>query len=175
MLRVLDGAGRVIDGLSEVTGRLAGWAFVFVGFIVTYEVFVRYVLISPTVWVDEFSRNIQVWASYLAVAYVLKNRQHIVIDVLLRDSNSWWRRSVDLFALAVIVLFAAVAVKYGWDIWLKSTLAGHRTDTYLAVPLFYIQASIWVGFGLLCLQALAEAVKVCRGDPVASSDGAGHH
>ena len=175
MLLVLKGFVRVVDALSEVTGRLAGWVFFAIGLFVTYEVFMRYVLTQPTVWVDEISRILQVWAAYIAVAYVLKHRQHIIIDLTFRDVNSRGRIAVEVFSLAVIVFFAAVAAKYGWDMWWKSTVAGHTTDSYLAVPKVYVQSSIWVGFGLLALQALAEIVKVLTGMANLQKSELGHH
>ena len=91
-----------------------------------------------------------------------------------RTPHSLHRRVVDTFSLLVIIGFALIAAKYGWDVWLKSTLAGHTTDSYLAVPKLYIQSSIWVGFGLLALQAIAEIVKVWTGQVSPGTDGTGH-
>lgn len=154
---------KIVDMLSEFFGILAGWMFFAVGIFVAYEVFMRYALTSPTVWVDEISRIFQVWGTFAATAYVLKHRQHIIIDLTFRDVSSFQRKVVETFSLLVIVFFGCVAAKYGWDIWLKSTLAGHTTDSYLAVPKTYTQSAIWVGFGLLALQALVEIYKVWTG------------
>ena len=111
----------VTDAMSELAGQVAGWLFFAVGVFVAYEVFMRYVLISPTIWVDEISRIIQVWATYLATAYVLKYREHIIIDLAFRETDSIHRRIVETFSLCVIAVFSLVAAKYGWDLWLKST------------------------------------------------------
>ena len=154
---------KIVDGLSEFFGILAGWMFFAVGIFVAYEVFMRYALTSPTVWVDEIARIFQVWGAFAATAYVLKHRQHIIIDLTFSDVNSLQRRIVETFSLLVIAFFGCVATKYGWDIWLKSTLAGHTTDSYLAVPKIYTQSAIWIGFGLLALQALVEIYKVWTG------------
>jgi len=162
-VRELDSMNKFIvvtDAISELAGRAAGWMFFAAGFFVAYEVFMRYALISPTVWVDEISRIIQVWATYLATATVLKYREHVTIDLAFREVHLIHRRIVETFSLCVIAFFSLVAAKYGWDLWLKSTLAGHTTDSYLAVPKVYIQSSIWVGFGLLGLQCLAEIIKI---------------
>ena len=165
----------VMDGLSELTGRIAGWTFFFVGLFICYEVFMRYVLTQPTVWVDEISRIAQVWGAYLAISYVLKHRDHVVIDIAFRDTRSLSRRIVETFSLLVIIFFCACAAKLGWDIWMKSTLAGHTTDSYLAVPKVYTEASIWVSFGLISLQALAEIIKVWTvGLAPSASDVMGH-
>ncbi len=153
----------IIDSLSDVTGKIAGWAFFAVGLFVTFEVVMRYLFNMPTIWVDEVSRIIQVWATYLAIAYVMKERSHIVIDIAFRKAGNLLRSLVETFALIVIIFFCVMTVWYSWQIWLKSTLAGHTTDSYLAVPLVFIQSSIWIGFGLLGLQALAEMVKIWTG------------
>ncbi|MCD9148693.1 TRAP transporter small permease subunit [Pseudophaeobacter flagellatus] len=156
---------RSMDVISETTGAIAAWMFFTTGIIVFFEVFMRYVLNSPTIWVDEMSRIFQVWAAYLAIGYVLKHKAHIIIDVTFRDPHTFNRRLVDSFAMVVIILFCLITVKYGLDIWWKSTKAGHTTDSYLAVPKTFVQSAIWVGFGVMALQALAEIFKIWTWDP----------
>ena len=151
---------RVMDIISEITGKIAAWSFFAIGIFVCFEVFMRYVLNSPTIWVDEVSRILQVWGAYLAIAFVLKHKSHIIIDVAFRDPNSFNRKAIDTFAMGVVIFFCLVTVKYGIDIWWKSTVSGHTTDSYLAVPKVYIQSAIWVGFGLMALQSIAEIIKI---------------
>nr|WP_155125726.1 TRAP transporter small permease [Pseudovibrio flavus] len=127
---------------------------------VTYEVIMRYVFTMPTIWVDEVSRVAQIWAAYLAGAFALKHREMIVIDVAFRNPESVARKVVETFALLVILVFCSVVIFYGYELWLKSTLRGHTTDTQLGLPKAFTQASIWVGFGLLALQSLAELGKI---------------
>ena len=172
---MLQSLVKIVDGVSELVGIVAGWMFFAVGLFVAYEVFMRYVLTSPTIWVDEVSRIFQVWGTFGATAYVLKHRQHIIIDLAFRDGESLQRRIVETFSLLVIVTFGCVVAKYGWDIWLKSTLGGHTTDSYLAVPKTFIQSAIWVGFSLLTLQALVEIYKVWTGRAKLQSSKLGSH
>ncbi len=162
MTAFLDGFLRVSDLLAEVTGRIAAWMFFAVGLFVSYEVFMRYVLIRPTVWVDEVSRIFQIWGAFLAIAYVHRHRAHIFIDLAFRQPGSPARRVVDTFAEGVILFFCAVTVKYGWEVWWQSTRLGHTTDSYLAVPLVWVQSAIWVGFGLMALQSLASIIRIWR-------------
>ena len=151
---------RIIDNLSEYAGRLSAWMFFAVGLFICYEVFMRHVFIAPTIWVDEVARIMQIWAAYLAGAFALKHREMIVIDMAFRDTESTARKIVECFSLIVIVIFCCVAVWYGFELWLRATLRGHTTDSYLGTPKWLSDASIWVGFGLLGLQAIAEIVKV---------------
>ncbi len=156
---------RTMDIVSVITGKISAWMFFIIGVIVCYEVFMRYVLNAPTIWVDEVSRILQVWGAYLAIAFVLKNKAHIIIDIAFRDPNSFGRKVTDTLALSIVIFFCVIVAKYGIDVWWKSTAAGHTTDSYLAVPKAYIQSAIWVGFSLMALQAVAEVVKIWTWDP----------
>ena len=120
----------------------------------------RYVFTAPTIWVDETVRIMQIWATFLGSAFALKHRQMIVIDVAFRDPHTISRKTVETFALLVILMFCAVATWYGFELWLKATLRGHTTDSFLGTPKWLTHASIWIGFGLLAVQGLAEIVKV---------------
>ncbi len=150
---------KFIDQLSEITGKLAAWMFFAVGVFITYEVVMRYGF-TPTIWVDETARIMQIWAAYLAGGFALKHREMIVIDIAFRDPTTTLRKLVETFSLIVIVGFCAVAAWYGFELWLKATLKGHTTDSYLGLPKWFTHASIWVGFGLLFLQAIVEIIKV---------------
>ncbi|MBL4666967.1 MAG: TRAP transporter small permease [Sneathiella sp.] len=151
---------KIVEGLSEFTGKLSAWMFFAVGLFITYEVFMRYVFVMPTIWVDEVSRITQIWAAYLAGAYAMKYREMIVIDIAFKDPNTIGRKLVETFALIVVAFFCFVAVWYGIELWWKATIRGHTTDTYLGLPKWFTQASVWVGFGLLFLQTIVELIKV---------------
>jgi len=149
-----------INLITEFFGKLSAWLFFFIGVIVTYEVLVRYVFNSPTIWVDEVSSVTQIWATYIGVAFALKHKDMIVIDIAFKDPNTTIRKILETFSLLVIIAFSLITVYYGFQIWLDSTLKGHTTDTFLALPKWFTQASIWVGFLVLLLQAIVEIVKV---------------
>ncbi len=151
---------KIIDTISEFFGKLSAWLFFFIGMIVTYEVFVRYLFDSPTIWVDEVSSITQIWATYIGIAFALKHKDMIVIDIAFKDHNSLIRKILETFSLLVIICFSIITVYYGFEIWLDSTLKGHRTDTFLSLPKWFTQASIWIGFLILFFQAIAEIVKV---------------
>ncbi|MDA4844299.1 TRAP transporter small permease [Hoeflea poritis] len=151
---------RFADRLSEASGRLAAWVFFAIGLIITYEVVLRYVFTAPTIWVDETARIGQIWATYLAAAFALKHRELIVIDVAFRKPGTLARKLTETFALLVIGLFCCVTVYYGFGLWLDATLRGHTTDTVLALPAWFTDASVWLGFALLAVQAGAEFIRL---------------
>ncbi|MEO1024354.1 MAG: TRAP transporter small permease [Pseudomonadota bacterium] len=155
---------KLIDGISEFSGRLCAWSLFVVGFFITFEVVMRYVFNAPTIWVDEICRVIQVWVVYLAAAYVLKHNDMVTVEVFLSDPKTIWRKLAETFAILVLFLFAGTALFYGYQIWLKATLAAHTTDTFLAPPKMITHASVWVGSLLLILQGGVKLYRIWTGE-----------
>ncbi len=148
------------DRISEVCGQIAAWLFFIIAGMITYEVVSRYVFISPTIWAEEMSQFLQIWATYLAAGYVLKHRQLISIDFFLLRMGPGLRRISDLFSLLIIALFCSVAIYYGTDILLESIRMGRATSTMLGVPKWMTESAIPVGFSVLLLQTVGEMVRL---------------
>ena len=151
---------RTVDTLSDWSGRVSAWMFFTIGLFVTYEVVMRYVFTAPTIWVDEVSRVMQVWAAYLGAAYVFKHRKMITIEVILKDASTIKRRLAETLAIIMLLIFVVPACYFGFQLWLKSTLAGHTTDSFLGSPKWLTHASVWLGLGLLALQSVVELYRI---------------
>ncbi|MCZ4279752.1 TRAP transporter small permease [Kiloniella laminariae] len=153
---------RGIDALSDGAGKIAAWCLFAIGFFITYEVVMRYVFVAPTIWVDEVSRYLMVWVVFLSSAYVLKRQEMITIEVFLAEPSSLGRKLAETLATVMLLIFAGTAVYFGFQIWLKYTLAGHTTDSYLAPPKWLTHAPVWVGGLLFSLQGLVQLIRVWR-------------
>lgn len=151
---------RLVDGISTYTGKLCAWLMFAVGFFIAYEVVMRYFFTAPTVWVDEISRILLVWTTFLGAGYLIKNHGMVTIEVLFKDPDTMARKLAETLAIAMLLVFGLTAAYFGYQLWLKSTLAGHTTDTYLAVPKAITHASIWMGCLLMSLQGLVELWRV---------------
>ncbi len=153
-----------VDRLSELFGRVAAWLFFVIGGMIVFEVVARYVFLSPTIWAEELSRFAQIWATYLAAAYVLKNRHLIRIDIAARKLGPRFRIVSELLTLGVIIAFCAVAIVYGTEIMVDSIVQGRATPTMLSVPMWLTEIAIPLGAALLMIQAIAEAIRLYHTD-----------
>lgn len=145
-----------INHINEFFGKLAAWMFFIIAAMITFEVVARYVFLAPTIWAEEMSQFFQIWATYLAAAYVLKHRKLISIDTMVSHFSPRIQWFFDLFALSVIALFSIVAIYYGSLIVIESIQVGRSTSTMIAVPKWMTESAIPIGFGLLLLQTIAE-------------------
>ena len=162
---------RIIDKITEMAAHISAWMLFLIGVMVTYEVVMRKVFNSPTIWVDEVARFVQVWAVYLASAHILKMRYLITVELFTGSLSRKKLRFLDQFALIVVASFSLVALYYGAGVVLESIEMGRKTSTMLGVPKWLTESAIPVGFGLLFVQAMVEFFKLVRGENVAA---AGH-
>jgi len=152
-----------VDKISDFCGRVSAWLFFIIGGIIVFEVVARYVFLAPTVWGEEMSRFLQIWATYLAAAYVLRNRQLIAIDVVVEKMPFRLHIVCETCALLIIGVFSLVAFYYGLETVIDSVRVGRATSTMLAVPRWMTELAIPIGFGLMLLQVIAELIRTVTG------------
>lgn len=157
---------RAINRLSDYTGILAAWLFFVIGMMITYEVVARYAFNAPTIWAEELSRLFQVWATFLAAAYVLKHKNLIRITLLIDRLGDRGRRIAELLTLLWVAAFCCIAIWHGMTVLIDSIALGRTSSTMLGVPKWIAEISIPLGFGLLLLQCLAQAVDLWNGGEV---------
>ena len=103
-----------IDWLSFAISRVAMLLTAVIVLIVFYEVTMRYVFNSPTLWVNEMSLWLGGIIYLLSGLYVMQQRGHIAITLLYDVSPRWCQRLFDVVSTALICLFAAALVYGGY-------------------------------------------------------------
>ena len=150
------------DKLVKYSGYLASALFITIGFIVSYEVIMRYLFNSPTIWVNEVSRFLQIWATYLALTYSFHKKDFIRITVIYDRLNVNGKKILDFISFIFILIFSSFVVYYGWLIAYDSLKVGRTSSTILDVPSFLTELAIPLCFAFLVLRVLLEAIKYIR-------------
>ena len=94
--------------VDAITWRLSRVAMIMPAIIVVimmYEVFMRYILFKPTLWVNEMSLWIGGAIYVTSGLYAMQQRSHIRITVLYDIAPLWLRRIFDLFAVLCVCIF----------------------------------------------------------------------
>lgn len=149
------------DKLSGWFGKVFGWLIILMTFGVSYEVFVRYVLNSPTTWSLDVSFIMYGTLFMIGGAYTLSRGGHVRGDFLYR---LWRPRAQAVVDLVLYVFFffpgiLALLIR-GWDYAARSWSYGEvSVNSPAGIPIFQFKSAIAVAAGLLIIQGLAE---VCR-------------
>jgi TRAP-type mannitol/chloroaromatic compound transport system permease small subunit len=150
-----------IEGLSVWVGRAFGWCILILTFSVSYEVFVRYVLNSPTVWA--FDMMVQMYGALFLMAgpYALAQDSHVRGDVLYRLFSVRWQARVD-FTLYILFFFPGMMALFwfGWEIasdsWRYKEVSWNSPAR---IQIYFFKTLIPVAGALLMLQGLAELMR----------------
>ena len=150
------------DKIVKYSGYLASALFIAIGFIVSYEVIMRYLFNSPTIWVNEVSRFLQIWATYLALTYSFHKQDFIRITVVYDRLNETGKKILDFISFIFIIIFSCFVVYYGWLIAYDSLKVGRTSSTILDVPSFLTELAIPLCFGFLVIRVILEAIRYIR-------------
>ena len=148
-----------MDKIIKYSGYLASGLFISIGFIISYEVISRYVFNAPTIWVNEISRFLQIWATYLALTYSFHKKDFIRITVLYDKIGDRGKKILDFISTIFIIFFSVFVVYYGWLIAYDSLEVGRTSSTILDLPSFLTELAIPLCFGFLLIRVLIEFIK----------------
>ena len=148
--------------LVKYSGYLASALFIAIGFIVSYEVIMRYLFNSPTIWVNEVSRFLQIWATYLALTYSFHKQDFIRITVIYDRLNENGKKILDFISFIFILIFSSFVVYFGWLIAYDSLKVGRTSSTILDVPSFLTELAIPLCFAFLVLRVILEVIAYIR-------------
>ena len=150
-----------VDQVSKSVGHAFAWCIVTLTLGTCYEVFVRYLLNSPTSWAFDMSYLMYGAVFYMAGAYTLSRGGHVRADMYYRQ---WKPRTQARVELALLVLFffpGVLALIYsGWGYGFQAMRIGEvSVNSPAGMPIWPLKMMIPIGATLLALQGVAEVLR----------------
>jgi TRAP-type C4-dicarboxylate transport system permease small subunit len=125
------------------------------------DVFMRYVLNSPTRWTLETAMGIQLFFGFLCAGYVLREGGHIRMQLLIEHVSRKTRLWLYMITSILGFFLCVILVYYAWLMTASSYRVGELT-ALVAYPIWWLKSIIFLGFFLLGLQFIAETYKYYR-------------
>lgn len=148
--------GLISEKLNKIAVALSGIFIVIIGFIVTYEVIMRYVFISPTTWVMETSIYLNIACVFLAGGFTLRDKMHIRVDTFICRFSNRNQTLLQLISLLLGLLYCSVLTWKGAELGIYSFRIGEVSPTVLHIPVFLSYSCIALGGGLLILEFIVQ-------------------
>ncbi|WP_409432031.1 TRAP transporter small permease [Litorimonas sp. RW-G-Af-16] len=134
------------------------WALIalaiFMVMTVTWQVFSRYALRAPSSLTEEIARFQLIWLGLLGAVYTFRNRMHVGIDILVSPLKGKKRLAAEIFALAAMIVFAAMILIYGGSKLVALTYELNQTSAALGVKVAYVYSIIPISGVLIVLYAV---------------------
>jgi len=152
---------RVIDGFTDVTGRVFALVNIYLMAIITYEVVSRYFFGSPTVWVYEAGTMANGATFMLACGYALYKGAHVRTDIFWDKYSERKKGYIDL--VSYIVLFFPTMVFMMWvgiDGAMHSFTVGERSmESIWRAIMWPFRAAVPLAALLFMIQGISESLK----------------
>jgi TRAP-type C4-dicarboxylate transport system permease small subunit len=167
-MKFLKKASIIFDRIIDLSAILAGILLIFVTLSVCAEVFLRYFLGRPTVWVVEIAGYTLLYITFLVVAWVQRKEGHVKMDLVFNQLNPIVQSVVNVITSLICTAACFILTWYGAKTTLYLFQTGYPTPTPLRIPKFIIIVIIFVGSLLLFIQFLRTtyvALRAIKHDP----------
>jgi TRAP-type C4-dicarboxylate transport system permease small subunit len=124
------------------------------------QVVFRYFIGTSLDWIEEVSRILLIWLTYIGAAVALKRKGHIAVDTLLGLFPDSIRHVVDIATWILIVAFSAFLCAQGVTFAL---LSEHTTFPALQVPVSWQYLGLPVGCLLMVIYGSLHLAAAWRG------------
>jgi TRAP-type mannitol/chloroaromatic compound transport system permease small subunit len=152
---------RFADAVSAWFGKAFAWLIVLMTFGTAYEVFVRYVLNSPTPWALDVSFIMYGTLFMMGGAYTLSRGGHVRGDFLYRLWKPRTQARVD-FVLYLLFFFPGVTalIVTGWKYASRSWQYGEvSVNSPAGIPIYQFKSVIVAAGILLFIQGIAQLFR----------------
>jgi len=150
-----------VDRVSAWVGKAFAWCILIMTFGVSYEVFVRYVLSSPTDWAFDLSYMMYGTLFMMAGAYTLSRDGHVRGDVLYRLWPKRLQASIEL-VLYFLFFFPGVSaliyagIDYAGESWSYREVSIFSPAGF---PIYQFKTIMPIAAFFLFLQGIAQVIR----------------
>jgi len=158
-----------VDRLSTWFGKTTAWTIVALTFLITAEVFSRYVLNKPHSWVLDLQIMLYGTLFMCAGAYTLAKAGHVRGDVLYGFFSPRTQAAIDLTLYLLFFLPGVIALTWaGWTFANESLAIREQTFNADPLPVYPFKFIVPVAGAFLLLQGIVEIIRcvLCLRDGV---------
>jgi TRAP-type mannitol/chloroaromatic compound transport system permease small subunit len=150
-----------LEALGEWAGKISSWLILILIFTLVYEVISRHLFNKPTFWSYDISYMLGGSAAFLGMAWVLKNKQHVRVDIFYEKLSERNKAIFDI-VLSLCLFFPLVILGFSnsLDAAINSFLREETAATGSWRPIIYpLRMVIPVSLALLFLQGVADIIR----------------
>lgn len=150
---------RFFDKILDFFFYVSGVVIALLVVSVCYNVFMRYFLKSPPLWVVQGSEYALLWLVFMSTAYLLKEKGHVSIDILYSNLKGRKKIIVDILIYTLCSFFMGVLTVFS-VVYFFECISSNVTDvrTY-TVPKWAVFSVVPFGSFLLTVQFLRFLIK----------------
>jgi len=158
-VRFLTGFIRFVDKMNDRMGKIVGFFVYPIMLILVYEVVMRYLFNSPTIWAHETSCMFYGAHFVLGGAYALRHDAFVNVEVLYMRFSKRTKAIIDLFTWTLFYLYVGAllwkSIPWAWE----SLSVLEYSESPWGPPIWPVKLTIPVGAFLMLLQGMTKTIR----------------
>jgi len=149
-----------IDAFVDFVGRATSWLALGLALVMGANVLMRYAFSYGFIWAQELEWHIFIPICLFGMSYALRHGEHVRVDVLFQYFTPRNKHRVEVIAALISMAFCVIVIWLSIPWVYQSWSIGEGTANPGGIDYRYIvKALIPIGFAILFLQSLSEAIK----------------
>ena len=149
-----------IDTFIDAVGRITAWSSFALALVMGTNVLLRYGFSTGSVWSQELEWHLMSPICLFGMSYALRHGEHVRVDVLFASFSERNKLLVELITALISMAVCLIIIYLSWSYVAYSWNIGEGSANPGGIPARYLlKALIPLGFALLLLQSLAQAIQ----------------
>lgn len=149
-----------IDAFTDLVGRATSWLALGIALVMGANVLLRYAFSYGFIWAQELEWHIFVPICLFGMSYALLHKEHVRVDVVFQYFSERNKHLVEVIAACISMAFCVIVIWLSVPYVYQSWSIGEGTANPGGIEYRYIVKSlIPIGFAVMLLQSLSEAIK----------------
>ena len=155
-----EGFAAGIDWFVDAVGRVTAWSSFALALVMGGNVLLRYGFNTGSVWSQELEWHLMSPICLFGMSYALRHGEHVRVDVLFASFSQRNKYLVEIISAVLAMAISLIIIKLSWAYVMQSWSIGEGTANPGGISARYLlKALIPIGFALLFLQSLAQAIQ----------------
>ena len=148
-----------IERLTDVVGACTAWVALAIVALMAANVLLRYLFSAGSVWAQELEWHLLVPLILFGMSYTLRHGEHVRVDIVYGKFSDRTKLAVDLVSALLTVAMSVLIIWFSLNYVQQSYVIDEGSPDPGGIPhRYFIKGLIPVGFALLLLQGVANAI-----------------
>lgn len=149
-----------IDRFIDFVGRTISWLALAVALVMGTNVLLRYGFSIGEIWAQELEWHLLVPLTLVGMSYALRHGEHVRVDVLFARFNDRTKHMINAISAVIAMVFSLLVIWLSLAFVTQSWAVGEGSPNPGGLGALYLmKAMVPLGFALLFLQSLAQAIQ----------------
>lgn len=153
---------KILSLISTLLEKVLMLAMAAIVITVTWQVFSRFIIMSPSSFTEELARFLLIWIGILGSAYAYKTKAHLGLNIFVEKMAPALQKKVRILIELLVMVFAGGVMVYGGALLVIMTVELKQTSASLGINMGVIYFAIPLSGVLIvmfCLDNISKLVN----------------